>query len=120
MAPAAKTGNRLGLTSGKSRGAAARAGGKASASKFEPASAPKAPEPVSEPPERTYPKELLREAEGRPHLNVNDRRYDRLWKETQKQMEYPPSTSPPRSAHTDAQSTARAYPGSTIFCGCLT
>jgi len=93
MAPAAKTGNRLGLTSGKARGAAARAGGKAGTVKSEPAAAPKAPEPVGEPPERTYPKELLREAEGRPHLNVNDRRYDRLWKETQKQMEYPPSAS---------------------------
>lgn len=50
----------------------------------------------------TFTKEQLAEAEGRPHLDVRDTRYDALWREVQAKMGMPthqPSKCPRAASH---------------------
>lgn len=82
-APKRKTGNALGLTGGKARSSYALRGKPTKPSiqvDHDDKVAHKALVPPAE--ERTYPKALLKLAEGCPDLDVNSPKYDKLWEET--------------------------------------
>lgn len=88
--PVAKgpTGNALGLSSRKARVSGGIVGKEKGAKPELAAQAPAAPEPA-----RTYPAALLKQAEGRPALDVDAHQYDALWEETQAAMGLAPCTS---------------------------
>lgn len=89
-----RSGNALGLTGKKARSSTAVHGKGKPALKVEhdakPALAAKRAEPTE--PTRSYPKALLAEAEGRPHLDIESPKYDALWADAQERMGHKPST----------------------------
>lgn len=115
VATKSRTGNALGLTSQKARSSSAARGKPKGVSDSVNKDVKVASKKVNaESEERTYPKELLKLAEGRPELDVNSPKYNRLWEETRKQMG--------RAAGKYIVLTkcmAKASIGSTVFCGYL-
>lgn len=111
-----RTGNALGLTGQKARSSSAVRGKPKAVSDTVDKDAKLASKKVNaEAEERDYPKELLKLAEGRPELDVNSPRYDRLWEQTKKEMG--------RAAGTYAiltQCMAKASIESTVYCAYLT
>ena len=75
----------LGVTASKSRAAATRTHGKRAATLDTAAKAVEAAH-AAPPPEQTYPRALLKEAEGRPSIRMDDPRYDALWQRTRETM----------------------------------
>lgn len=78
----------LGVTTSKSHAAAARSQGKRAAKLDAAAKAVEAAHAV--PPEQTYPPALLKEAEGRPSIRIDDPRYDQIWRRTREVMNIHP------------------------------